>query len=528
MEDKQIVSKENQEIFEQFDTDLKQIKVLIKKYKDFESKFMEKTVEYYMHLEMIRVESFKEITQIESSISHNSSSFEIMKSLSNIFEAFFKFVTNFSEKASFFEKSFHNLDQIATEIENTFSNYGDIKHYYNSICYTNKLIELEITKNLVKEKYKGELVSDAQNKTLEELVKKSKYDENLLFGSKELIMRQIRTKTSAFEKNLKEDFANFFLELRKMRNDFVEVEEREKKRIEDLFVDTDDKNNKILNLLVNFDYFKYTPTIISNNSFKVKREENVNVLILNDQDIYDIVSKLYGLDLQLINKSEFNLEKKNKFLIEIKPLIERILSFNLDEDNKNPMDSTEISKLYPLLENDKDYLLDYLKMLNDYRKRRREMKKSVFELNQKIFDNISNILDEKYNIINNNLIDLQYYFLILADTFYEKTNDDKKENYLSNYLSKGAIKNKFLNNIRTWQSAIKRMIEFEKTKTKENDIKKIKENIVKPILLSFINSMYSFNVPQAVIDSILEGITKEYKYTDNETKVLKDLLKTLK
>lgn len=156
------------------------------------------------------------------------------------------------------------------------------------------------------------------------------------------------------------------------------------------------------------------------------------------------------------------------------------------------------------------------------------MKKSVFELNQKIFDNISNILDEKYNIINNNLIDLQYYFLILADTFYEKTNDDKKENYLSNYLSKGAIKNKFLNNTRTWQSAIKRMIEFEKTKTKENDIKKIKENIVKPILLSFINSMYSFNVPQAVIDSILEGITKEYKYTDNETKVLKDLLKTLK
>lgn len=77
---------------------------------------------------------------------------------------------------------------------------------------------------------------------------------------------------------------------------------------------------------------------------------------------------MYGLDLQLINKSEFNLEKKNKFLIEIKPLIERILSFNLDEDNKNPMDSTEISKLYPLLENDKDYLLDYLKMLNDYRK----------------------------------------------------------------------------------------------------------------------------------------------------------------
>ena len=322
MEDKQKVSKENQEIFEQFDTDLKQIKVLIKKYKDFESKFMEKTFEYYQHLKMIRFNAFKEITQIESSLSHNSSSFEIMKSLANIFEAFLKFVTDFSEKESFFGKSFHNLDQIATEIENTFSNYGDIKHYYNSICYTNKLIELEITKNLVEEKYKEELVSDTQNKTLEELVKKSENEENFLLALKESRMQKIRKNTSALEKNLKEDFANFFRELRKMRNDFVEVEEKEEKRIKDLFIDTDDKNNKILNLLVNFDYFKYTPTIISNHSFKVKKEENVNVLILNDQDIYDIVSKLYGLDLQLINKSEFNLEKKNKFLIEIKPLIE--------------------------------------------------------------------------------------------------------------------------------------------------------------------------------------------------------------
>lgn len=143
-------------------------------------------------------------------------------------------------------------------------------------------------------------------------MKKSENEENFLLALKESRMQKIRKNTSALEKNLKEDFANFFRELRKMRNDFVEVEEKEEKRIKDLFVDTDDKNNKILTLLVNFDYFKYTPTIISNHSFKVKREENVNDLILNDQDIYDIVSKLYGLDLQLINKSEFNLEKKKQ------------------------------------------------------------------------------------------------------------------------------------------------------------------------------------------------------------------------
>ena len=40
--------------------------------------------------------------------------------------------------------------------------------------------------------------------------------------------------------------------------------------------------------------------------------------------------------------------------------------------------------------------------------------------------------------------------------------------------------------------------------------------------------MYSFNAPQAVIDSTLERITTEYNYTDNETKVLKDLMKALK
>ena len=66
-----------------------------------------------------------------------------------------------------------------------------------------------------------------------------------------------------------------------------------------------------------------------------------------------------------------------------------------------------------------------------------------------------------------------------------------------------------------------------KNKEEKKD-KIIKEDIVKPILLSFINAMYSFNVPQAVIDSTLERITIEYNYTDNETKVLKDLMKALK
>ena len=461
MEDKQI---ENQKIFDQFDTDLKQIKVLIKKYKDFESEFMGKTVKYYMDVEMLRVNSFKEITQIESSISHNSSSFEIMKSLSNIFEAFINFVEHFSENQDFFENSFLNLDKIATEIEYTFSNYGDIKHYYNSICYTNKLKELEIIKNLIKEKYKGDLVYDVQNKDLEGIVKKTEYDEGLFSATKNGKIRAIRNNTFESEKKLKGRFAEFFTELSKAINHFVEVEEKEKKRIEDLFNKADNKNNETLNLLVNFDYFKYTPIIISNNSFKVKIEGMVEDFILNDQDKYDIVSKLYGLNLPIINKSEFNLEKKTKFLKEIKPLIESILSFNSDGDNKEPMDSIEINKLYQLLENDKDYLLDYLKILNKYRIRTKEMKISVFALNQKIFENIINILDANYNKINNNLNDLWYFFLILADTFYEITNEDGKKNYLSKYLSKGTIKNRFLNNERTWQGFIKRNIEIEKKK----------------------------------------------------------------
>ena len=69
---------------------------------------------------------------------------------------------------------------------------------------------------------------------------------------------------------------------------------------------------------------------------------------------------------------------------------------------------------------------------------------------------------------------------------------------------------------------------MKKKKKKENDIKKFKENYVKPILLAAINSMYTFNVPQTIIQSIFEGTTKEYNYTDDEIKDLKKLLKTLK
>ena len=76
-------------------------------------------------------------------------------------------------------------------------------------------------------------------------------------------MRQIRKNTSECEKNLKTGFAKFFSELSKMRNDFVEVEEKEKKRIEDLFINTNNKNNnESLNLLVNFDFQIYSHNYI--------------------------------------------------------------------------------------------------------------------------------------------------------------------------------------------------------------------------------------------------------------------------
>ena len=289
-------------IYDKFDTDLKQIKVLIQKYKDFELEFMGKTVKFFMELEKMRENSFKEFRQIESLISHNTSSLEIMKSVSMIFEAFIKFVKDFLDNEDFLSKSFLNLGNIATEIENEFSNYGEIRHYYNSICYANKLIELEITKNLVKEKYKEDLVYDDQKENFVGLVKKSNDNYNYFFASKEMKMQRIRRKTSESEKILKENIDKIFIKLSEMRNDFAEVEEKEKKRIEDLFTNTDNKNNKRLNLLVNFDYFKYTPNIISNNSFKVTRKENDMILDqreeknmildqhdLDDQDIYDIV-----------------------------------------------------------------------------------------------------------------------------------------------------------------------------------------------------------------------------------------------
>lgn len=121
------------------------------------------------------------------------------------------------------------MDKIATQIEETFSNYGDMKHYYNSICNTNKLIELGITKNLVKKKYKEDLVYNVQNKSLNDLVQKWEDDEKSFLFIKGEKMRQIRKNTSECEKNLKTGFAKFFSELSKMRNDFVEVEEKEKK-----------------------------------------------------------------------------------------------------------------------------------------------------------------------------------------------------------------------------------------------------------------------------------------------------------
>ena len=260
------------------------------------------------------------------------------------------------------------------------------------------------------------------------------------------------------------------------------------------------------------------------NSENNKTDEDVNHYSLSNEDIYNIIKKMYTFSP--INSGNYSLENElNK--MKIIKITNKIL---YDFDNEEEIDEKEVNELKNLMKN-KQYYSNFLILINNFRS------KGSFEFSKKIFDIISDIfLDIINNISNEQNGNVEYdlengeLILTLSQTFYYLKNSEKI------YL-RSAIKSNsnVFKSIGYWKSflhcninnSIKVINQNNNQEVNEKkDIKKI-QNIIFTNLLPTVSNMKDFEIKSEEINNVVLSVFEKYgiekEVQENIMNVIKDI-----
>ena len=284
----------------------------------------------------------------------------------------------------------------------------------------------------------------------------------------------------------------------------------------DMNIETPEKKKKVKN-----SSFKKNST--ENNKEKEKekipKEENLEEeLILNDEDKYNIVEKLYSLNMKMLDKSGYNLDEEKK-KVEVEKLSKKLLSFNDNKQELEQITDSEVDHLIELINNNERNIHKFFLLLNNFRTRGHyEIAEKTFNILVKIFNMTQDFLLKKNNSALENLI------IILSQTFFIKKNEKK-------YYIVYDIKNhQIFKNEEFWKNQIKIKIEEQLTKN-NNDIKRMNLNLSEKeiqkrkdetILSQFVplsTNMKEFGLNSDIILNIANQIFESYN-TGDETKAL--------
>ena len=240
--------------------------------------------------------------------------------------------------------------------------------------------------------------------------------------------------------------------------------------------------------------------------------QNVNAIKegsfeLKENDIYFIVKKMYNFDL--VNKDNYNIDKENKKVF-ISNTIDELLVYKngpnkkVDNNNNNPkIQEEKISKLYKLIEIDKDYRIHFLEKLGNKRSEVfLEFSNNLYNIILKIFFIITDCITKDKDM------DCTRQILILSQTFCKIENgvkiylchdictrdifkeDDFWKNYINNTIS-AEIKRRELS-----EQNIGRELDESDIKIKNNDI-------IFAQLLTMCECMKNFELSEEKIAGIL-------------------------
>ena len=543
-------------------SNMKESKKLLQSYKKFFEEYLETINGYYKQLTELNCHFLVE-DKFKSSLI-NTPIFQMGKAIKKAVQAqinnLFSIITEENLLDSF-NKSLDNLSQLLgdSSLKMNTKSYGkNIELIASSLIQSYSDIESTVIDDYISKTYNKHLIG-LNKDTLENNIIKAQYLERTFLQfeekSKNQFMEELKKmedKTNKIFNKMKDSVNQIIAFLKNNRTEYLDIL---KKEVDSIWkVESNSNEDKSKQEKINIEdknNFKYKIKIIEqpfvrvedettetineknekvkegNNTIKKKRtltESSIfdaHELFLTEQDIYSIISTIYSYDLQLINKSEYNLEKEKQKLKTIE-LTKKLLEFDLtDKDEK--ITKEEINELYQLTE-DKGNLYKFLITLNNYRA------SSNFEMEEKLFDILKVIFNKCQDyLVSKRDTELEELLIILSQTFYIKK--DGKKIYLTELIKDHKLfkMNEF------WENALnekinEELIKFEKVIKKgimivspENRERKIKE-IIMTKLIPFTSYMKDFGGTKEMILNIINPIMDKYNFDENSRNMSLTLL----
>ena len=423
---------------------------------------------------------------------------------------------------------------------------NQIKNISNSLDEAMHQIENKIIEQYIYEKYDEQLLennndgNNNENKNIEEQIKVVKYYEKSLIdyinGNNEHYFNELKHSDNKIQNEFNKikiillEYVSFMKDNNiKMVKELENLENQIKsKKISDMIKKEADisftKSDLRLNLKEIFENI-YKISILKNKRIELKildekNEENKkdmneikssknkkNYRLLNDKDIYEIISKLYSYDLLVINRKQYNIELE-KGKLDARDLSSEIFKYNDQSEDIQKELNEKYDELIKLIEekilNNIANIEAFFLELNNYRSYGRiKFSEKFFSLIIFIYKKTQDIL---LNKTDKNIIDLM---LILSQTYYKEINNKKifiedeiktHALYKSADFWKEAIIKKIDDDIKTYKKlSSKRKISYEKGG----------DNVTSK-LLTFIKLMSEYDISKDNILEILNSVMDKY------------------
>ena len=423
---------------------------------------------------------------------------------------------------------------------------NQIKNISNSLDEAMHQIENKIIEQYIYEKYNEQLLennndgNNNENKNIEEQIKVVKYYEKSLIdyinGNNEHYFNELKHSDNKIQNEFNKikiillEYVSFMKDNNiKMVKELENLENQIKsKKISDMIKKEADisftKSDLRLNLKEIFENI-YKISILKNKRIELKildekNEENKkdineikssknkkNYRLLNDKDIYEIISKLYSYDLLVINRKQYNIELE-KGKLDARDLSSEIFKYNDQSEDIQKELNEKYDELIKLIEekilNNIANIEAFFLELNNYRSYGRiKFSEKFFSLIIFIYKKTQDIL---LNKTDKNIIDLM---LILSQTYYKEINNKKifiedeiktHALYKSADFWKEAIIKKIDDDIKTYKKlSSKRKISYEKGG----------DNVTSK-LLTFIKLMSEYDISKDNILEILNSVMDKY------------------
>ena len=236
---------------------------------------------------------------------------------------------------------------------------------------------------------------------------------------------------------------------------------------------------------------------------------NENTLFLDEEDIFEIISRLYNYDLYIIDKSKYDLEQEKGKLISLEISNKIISTYSEDTENTKIKLKEEEKQVNDLINtkivNNIQNAESFFITLNNFRvSGKLNVNENFYDLLIYIYTTTQNLLmkDINYKLANT--------MIILSQTYYKEKKGKKI------YILEGIKSHELFKSDEFWKNTIIRKIEDELKTMRKYSVSGIinlekKEELIFTKLLAFCSLMKEFDFTKEKINDISKHIFDKYK-----------------